>query len=210
MSIYKDINATDEISPTRSIIYEGTCDVCGSKIKGRKCDLLKTKTCRHPNVGNVSIQYSQITSKSIMYIFEGMVKRCYKPYCKEYKWYGAKGITICNNWLSSPCEFQKWIEGELFKHTGSTEWKRGLSVDRVDSSQSYSPENCRLLPIGENAALSKAINAFDVDGIVLSGRAWAKKLGVYPGSLNYIKRKYGYDAAVAEIRRRLDTNTQVA
>ena len=30
--------------------------------------------------------------------YRDMHKRCEKPYCKSYKWYGARGIKVCDEW----------------------------------------------------------------------------------------------------------------
>ena len=45
--IYEDFVATDERTPTRSVVYEATCKGCGQKIRGRKGDMLKATVCRH-------------------------------------------------------------------------------------------------------------------------------------------------------------------
>lgn len=39
-------------------------------------------------------------SKTRLYaIFSGMKQRCYNPRNQHYKWYGAKGITLCEEWM---------------------------------------------------------------------------------------------------------------
>ncbi len=39
-------------------------------------------------------------SKTRLYnIYSGMKQRCYNPNNQHYQWYGAKGITICDEWL---------------------------------------------------------------------------------------------------------------
>lgn len=41
-------------------------------------------------------------SKTRLYsIFSGMKQRCYNPKSNKYRFYGAKGITICSEWLRS-------------------------------------------------------------------------------------------------------------
>ena len=37
-----------------------------------------------------------------------MKQRCYNPNEKSYKWYGAKGIKICDEWINSPKSFEEW------------------------------------------------------------------------------------------------------
>jgi|TARA_R110000823_G_scaffold210670_1_gene341106 hypothetical protein len=59
--------------------------------------------------------------------------RCYKKYSSSYKYYGAKGIGVCEDWNNSFLSF--------YKDMGRK--PKGMSLDRVDPSGDYSPDNCR-------------------------------------------------------------------
>lgn len=37
-----------------------------------------------------------------------MKARCYNPKQCDYRWYGAKGVKICDKWLEDSDEFVKW------------------------------------------------------------------------------------------------------
>lgn len=39
-------------------------------------------------------------------IFSGMKSRCYNPNEKDYKYYGKKGVRICEEWLKNPAAFE--------------------------------------------------------------------------------------------------------
>ena len=52
-----------------------------------------------------------------------------------YSCYGAKGITVCEEWHDREV-FRKWC-----KDNG---WTKGLKVDRIDTTKGYSPDNCYL------------------------------------------------------------------
>lgn len=71
-----------------------------------------------------------------------MISRCYNPNDTGYKNYGARGITICDEWLNDKEAFYKWsIEnGADF----------GLQIDRKDVNGSYCPENCHWVTSREN------------------------------------------------------------
>lgn len=67
-------------------------------------------------------------------IYNGMRKRCYTPTTSAYKSYGAKGIRVSDQW-STYAHFKEWA-----LQNGYTDEK---TLDRIDSTQDYSPENCR-------------------------------------------------------------------
>lgn len=65
-----------------------------------------------------------------------MKERCLDPNNKNYNTYGAKGITICQEWIDS---FQTF-----FDHVGEKpEPKRLYSLDRINNAGNYEPGNVR-------------------------------------------------------------------
>lgn len=70
-------------------------------------------------------------------IFYGMKKRCYDQNCAIFKYYGGRGISICDEWLENPRKFCEWA-----KVNG---YQKGLHIDRIDTDRGYSPDNCRFV-----------------------------------------------------------------
>lgn len=63
-----------------------------------------------------------------------MIQRCTNPNAKYYKYYGGRGITVCDRWLRSFANFlEDMIKG----------WKPGLTLDRRNNELGYYKENCR-------------------------------------------------------------------
>jgi len=66
--------------------------------------------------------------------------RCYNPNNDDYRNYGGRSIQVCERWRDS---FEAFMED-----MGPT-WKRGLTIDRIDSNGNYEPGNCRWVPMSE-------------------------------------------------------------
>ena len=69
--------------------------------------------------------------------YNAMLNRCYNPANRSYPWYGAKGITVCDRWRES---------FENFLADMGPSYSPGLSLERNDVKQGYSPENCKWIP----------------------------------------------------------------
>ncbi len=67
--------------------------------------------------------------------WRAMVNRCTHPTHKNWKTYGAIGITVCKEWLG-PGGFDNF-----FAHMGKR--PEGTTLDRIDVTKGYFPGNCR-------------------------------------------------------------------
>lgn len=66
--------------------------------------------------------------------WQGMIRRCYEKSNDSYKWYGARGIVVCDRWRNS---------FEAFYADMGNKPKATMSLDRIDSNGNYEPSNCR-------------------------------------------------------------------
>ena len=90
-----------------------------------------------------------INNKKLYSIYSVMKYRCYNPNSKRWKYYGGKGVIICEEWLENVDNFISWSHNNGYKE--------GLSINRIDSNKDYSPENCEWITRSEN---SRKMNEF--------------------------------------------------
>lgn len=73
--------------------------------------------------------------RRLVNIWNSMIQRCNNPRSASYSKYGAKGIRVCDRWMS----YELWYE-DIGQYQVT-----GLDMDRIDNNGDYSPENVRLV-----------------------------------------------------------------
>jgi hypothetical protein len=73
-----------------------------------------------------------------------MIQRCTNPNGKAFKWYGGRGITVCDRWRN----FENFL-------ADMGEPPEGRSVDRIDNDGDYEPDNCRWATRAEQSATQR-------------------------------------------------------
>lgn len=74
-------------------------------------------------------------SHSCYITYHSMLQRCYDTNKDNYKWYGGKGITVCDSWRGVG-GFDNFVED-------MGEREEGMTLDRINPNLPYNKENCR-------------------------------------------------------------------
>lgn len=127
---------------------------CGNKLEIVMSSLRsgKTKSCGCYNRDttikrNIKMsKYGKYSKNKHFSRWKGMNERCYYPKHKDYHSYGGRGITVCEEWREHPKEFIEWVENE-------SNYKKGLSLDRINNDGNYEPSNCNF-----STAVEQALN----------------------------------------------------
>jgi hypothetical protein len=114
------------------------CD-CGKQktINGSSLKDGSTKSCgcfRDENAGTYNIRHGQYRSLTHS-TWRSMRNRCLNPKNPSYKWYGARGITVCERWA----KFENFLADMGERPLGPTYF----SLDRINNNGNYEPGNCR-------------------------------------------------------------------
>ncbi|MGN5457080.1 MAG: hypothetical protein ACI4XN_13890 [Candidatus Kurthia intestinigallinarum] len=190
--VFTLVDILDEKDKYGHYIYKGICNKCGyikfshyGNFSGPKS---MTTVCNHLDANGQYIIQTRWYNKRIGKIFAGMKRRCYNQNSKEYRWYGAKGIKICNEWIINPKLFEDWAINNGYSDS--------LTIDRKDETKDYSPDNCRWITGKNNSKYKSTTSLIDVNGEVHTGQDWSKILGFGVNRINIYIRKYGLENVV--------------
>ena len=101
-----------------------------------------------------------------------ILQRCYNSECKSYKNYGAKGVTMCDEWLNSPDKFISWCESNGYDETKVLD--KDILCDQLGiHPKIYSPKTCKFVTVEENRqhmldnSIYQAIASYDKNGCLV-------------------------------------------
>lgn len=76
----------------------------------------------------------------LYHVWISMKQRCTNPKCNNYHNYGARGVTVCDEWMHDYGAFRKWALENGYDKDAQT---KGCTIDRIDVNGNYEPSNCR-------------------------------------------------------------------
>ena len=115
-----------------------------------------------------------------------MIRRCYDPRVREYPWYGARGVKVCDEWHQDFNAFRSW-----FQKQGGNE-SMHVDKDILGDGLLYSPETCCLVSSAVNVANRKNRVFCSHEGVTHNSIYWAKYSPVTANTIR-LRLKQGWD-----------------
>lgn len=106
-------------------------------------------------------------------IWGGMIERCTSPTNKSFADYGARGISVCDAWLSFEC---------FLKDMGYP--PDGYSIERTNNDQGYGPGNCIWAPPITQARNKRNVRKIEHNGLLMTIPEWAERTGLKASTIH--------------------------
>lgn len=125
--------------------YRCLCD-CGNECTvytySLKSGVTRSCGCLRKEVAAKKATRHNGAADPLYHVLNAMHQRCENPKSRDFKWYGAKGVRVCEQWTLTNYEvFRDWALNNGYR--------AGLTIDRKDPNDHYTPSNCRWVSIQE-------------------------------------------------------------
>ena len=163
--------------------------ITGSKLRSghtQSCGCLQRETIRKIRTKH------NMSSASLYSIWGNMKERCYRKTNNRYYRYGARGITVCDEWHDF-ANFSEWAFDNGYEE--------GLSIDRIDIDKNYEPGNCRWIPLSEQMQNRSNTHWVEYNNEKICMSEFSRRIGI---SLSMVYKRLKKGMSGDDIAREFD------
>ena len=113
----------------------------------------------------------------LYHIWIGIKSRCFSPNTCNYRHYGGRGITMCEEWRTDYTIFRDWALAHGYDDN--------LTIERVNNNGNYCPENCIWTSQFRQNNNSRFNHMIEFNGKIQSMADWARELGISYPAMRY-------------------------
>lgn len=122
-------------------------------------------------------------------VWWAMLRRCRKPEYRDYRWYGARGIKVCERWDS----YHAFLT-DMGRRPSPKHW-----IERVDNDGDYEPSNCIWLTAEEQAKNRRNTIWVTFRGEEKTLTDWCRQFDIpYYRTLTRLQRGWPPELAISE------------
>jgi hypothetical protein len=169
----------------KKIMWLCVCD-CGSITKVASNDLISghTKSCGCGKIKSLikrATTHGHSSNGTITKSYRRWLKiknRCHNENDKDYKYYGGRGIKVC----------ERWAKFENF-YSDMGDVPDGMTIEREDNDKGYSPDNCKWATPMEQANNRRSNTFYTYENQTLTFAQWCRRNGIKPETVDSRMRK---------------------
>jgi hypothetical protein len=103
-----------------------------------------------------------------------MKQRCLNHHADNFKFYGGRGVSVCDRWLS----FENFYSDMGPKPSSE------YTIERIDNLGNYEPSNCKWADKKEQGANKISCYYITYDGVTDTITGWSRRLGLCEGAIS--------------------------
>lgn len=162
------------------------CSIKGCKKEAHArgwCHMHYSRWWSYGDVTYTQKKHYHMSQTPIYHAWRGMIRRCHYSKHPQYKDYGARGITVCNEWREDFGEFYAYIgDKPSAQH----------SLDRKDNNGNYEPGNVRWATKVQQQNNRRTTTYVTIRGQTKSLAEWSRVVGITPeGFYGRVKAGWG-------------------
>lgn len=132
--------------------------------KTKSCGCIRSETMRKKKL------IHGFGNERLWDIWKHMNNRCYNTSHPNYKRYGGRGITVCDEWKNDYLAFKEWALNNGYAEN--------LTIDRKDNDGNYEPSNCRWVILDEQNYNKRNTVFITINGETRNLKEWSEISGL--------------------------------